>query len=88
MHKSLQYVLWYHNLVSVPVVSQLHLWLHRLFLRQSVILVGRTCSCSTTPIIDVEGRHFTMVLYVAVTVFVVPRVYNNVSEHVWRTEVR
>ena len=33
--------------------------LRRLFLRQPTIPVGRNCSCSTTPLIDVEGRHFT-----------------------------
>jgi hypothetical protein len=33
--------------------------LRRLFLRQPTIPVGGSCSCSTTPLIDVEGRHFT-----------------------------
>ena len=33
--------------------------LRKLFLRQPTIPVGRNCSCSTTPFIDVEGRHFT-----------------------------
>jgi hypothetical protein len=33
--------------------------LRRLFLRQPTIHVGRNCSCSTAPLIDVEGRHFT-----------------------------
>ena len=32
--------------------------LRRLFLRQPTIPVGHICSCSTAPIIDVEGRHF------------------------------
>jgi len=33
--------------------------LRGLFLRQPTIPVERNCSCSTTPLMDIEDRHFT-----------------------------